>query len=374
MAAVLPDYATDSLANSDTTPRALPLAFHGNAREYFRVWAVNLCLTLLTLGVFSAWAKVRKKRYFYSHTVLDGTPFQYLAQPLPILKGRLVAAALFLVYYLSSHYFTAILPYVLAAGLVLAPWVIIRSAAFNARYSAYRNISFVYQASYRDAVKALYVWGLIPAIVVGTMFGWWGQPALAAIAFGLFGLAFPWWLRRLKHLIIRHTEFGGQAGEFSGTGRQFFRVYFTAGLIVFATAAATGGLIAAVTFGGGKNSPYLLLGSLLPIYFGYVLAFAFIQARISNLVWNQTRLGPLQFQSTLRGRELAKLYVTNALAIAVSLGLLIPWAVIRTLKYRIDRLQIQAQGPLDDFRGDERSAVQAAGSEVSEFFDMDLSI
>lgn len=69
--------------------------------------------------------------------MVDGTPFQYLGQPVPILKGRIVAAMLFTVYYASSHFFTSLLPYVLTAGVVLAPWVIVRSAAFNARYIDY---------------------------------------------------------------------------------------------------------------------------------------------------------------------------------------------------------------------------------------------
>ena len=61
-----------------TTENQLELEFSGTGREYFQVWIVNLCLTLITLGIFSAWAKVRKKRYFYSNLTLDGTPFQYL--------------------------------------------------------------------------------------------------------------------------------------------------------------------------------------------------------------------------------------------------------------------------------------------------------
>jgi len=56
----------------------LALEFHGSAREYFRIWIVNLCLTLLTLGIFSACAKVCKKRYSYANTTIGGTPFQYL--------------------------------------------------------------------------------------------------------------------------------------------------------------------------------------------------------------------------------------------------------------------------------------------------------
>ena len=38
------------------------LTFDGPAAEYFRIWIVNLLLTLLSLGVYSAWAKVRKAR------------------------------------------------------------------------------------------------------------------------------------------------------------------------------------------------------------------------------------------------------------------------------------------------------------------------
>ena len=42
--------------------------FRGDPKEYFRIWIVNLALTILTLGIYSAWAKVRKQRYFYLST------------------------------------------------------------------------------------------------------------------------------------------------------------------------------------------------------------------------------------------------------------------------------------------------------------------
>lgn len=102
--------------DSCAQPQELALEFRGSAREYFRIWIVNLCLTLLTLGVFSAWAKVRKNRYFYASISIDRTPFQYLAEPLPILKGRMIAAALFAVYWFSSSFYLPALPWVLAAG------------------------------------------------------------------------------------------------------------------------------------------------------------------------------------------------------------------------------------------------------------------
>ena len=77
----------------EPSKQRLRLEFRGKASEYFRIWIVNLFLTLATLGIFSAWAKVRKKRYFYSHTLLDGTSFEYRGRPIPILKGRIIAVA-----------------------------------------------------------------------------------------------------------------------------------------------------------------------------------------------------------------------------------------------------------------------------------------
>lgn len=354
-------------------PDALTLEFNGSPREYFRVWIVNLCLTLLTLGIFSAWAKVRKKRYLYSHTTLDGTPFQYLGQPIPILKGRIIAAVLFAAYWASSNFFTTTLPYVLAAGLVLAPWVIVRSAAFSARYSAFRNMTFEFHGGYVGALTTLYSFGLIPALVIGTMFDWWGNFVLAGSVYAIFGLAFPWWMRRVKNFIVSHTRFGGESGVLTVTGTQFFKMYFVAGLIIIVASVVTGFAVVGI-FQSMKASEYSFLLATLPGYAGYVLAFAYVQAHSSNLVWNHATLGPLRFKSTLTGRGMARLYFTNAVGILLSLGLLTPWAVMRTFKYRTDNMRVFLDGELGAFRGAEAGTVRAAGAEVGEFFDVDLSL
>lgn len=354
--------------------RELTLQFHGSSFEYFRIWIVNLCLTLFTLGIFSAWAKVRKKRYFYSHTTVDGTPFQYLGQPIPILKGRVIAAVAFLTYYASSHFFTSLLPYVFAVGAVLAPWVLVRSAAFNARYSAFRNMTFHFEGKYLEALKALYLWGIIPVFVLGMMFSWWGKYKIAGVAAFVFGISFPWWIRRLRNFLVSHSSYGGRRGIFSATGGQFFGVYFRSGLIMVGMLIVVGVFSAMLIALMTKKSQLFVWLFVVPIYAGYVLAYAYVQAHSSNLVWNHTRLGPLRFQSTLRGRGMAKLYVTNALAIIASLGLLIPWAVMRTMKYRADHMRVLQEGELSEFQGSDMSAVEAIGAETVDFFDMDLSL
>lgn len=357
-------------AQTAASPSELKLEFRGSGREYFRVWIVNLCLTLLTAGIFSAWAKVRKKRYLYSHTVLDGTPFQYLGQPFPILKGRVVAAVLFVVYYAVGYLSPAIMPFVLMGAVVLAPWVVVRSASFNARYSAFRSMTFRFDSDYVSALRTIYWLGLIPALVVGTIFEWWGNWALAAAAFGIAGLLFPWWMQRLKRFVVGNTLFGGQRAELTATGGQFFRIYFAAGAIVFASGLAVAGLIPLLM----KVSRNGWMVATAVIYIGYVLSFAYVRANTGNLVWNNTQVGPLRFASTLRTGGLLKLYIGNAIGIIVSAGLLIPWAVVRTFRYRTDNLRVLLEGGLDEFRAAELGAVAAAGAEVGEFFDLDLSL
>ncbi|MEJ2038356.1 MAG: DUF898 family protein, partial [Desulfosarcinaceae bacterium] len=298
--------------------KTLNLDFNGSAREYFKIWIFNLCLTLLTLGIFSAWAKVRKQRYIYAHTTLDGSPFQYLAQPVPILKGRLVAAAGFLTYYLASNLFTSLLPWVLGCALIAAPWIISRSAAFKARYSAFRNMTFHFKAGYVDTLKILYAWGLVPLMAAGMILHWKGKPWVWAIFSIVFGMAFPFWLRRLKKFIIEQTQFGGCRGTFSATGGQFFSIYFKAGLV------AVGLTIPMIIFAAilATGNSLRLLAYLGPIwgYISYGMTYAYIRARSVNLVWNSTRLGPLKFKASMKAGDLAEIYLTNAFCIMISAG------------------------------------------------------
>ena len=67
----------ESVARRPLQMRREQFTFTGTAREYFGIWIVNVLLTIVTLGIYSAWAKVRRQRYFYGNTRLDGVPFEY---------------------------------------------------------------------------------------------------------------------------------------------------------------------------------------------------------------------------------------------------------------------------------------------------------
>jgi uncharacterized membrane protein YjgN (DUF898 family) len=76
--------------NPPPAPEAdgLGFSFSGDGAVYFRIWIVNLLLSILTLGIYSAWGKVRSHQYLYGHTRFAGSSFGYHGKPLAILKGR----------------------------------------------------------------------------------------------------------------------------------------------------------------------------------------------------------------------------------------------------------------------------------------------
>ncbi len=82
-----PAYAA-ALRVEDVSPHGRHLEFTGTGAEYFRLWVVNAALTLLTLGIYSAWAKVRKVGYFARNTRAFGDPLHFTANPWAILRGR----------------------------------------------------------------------------------------------------------------------------------------------------------------------------------------------------------------------------------------------------------------------------------------------
>jgi len=59
------DLSPPAEQNEDQPSRPLGFEFRGDGMEYFKIWIVNILLTILTLGIYSAWATVRNNRYFY---------------------------------------------------------------------------------------------------------------------------------------------------------------------------------------------------------------------------------------------------------------------------------------------------------------------
>jgi len=337
------------------------LNFGGSASEYFRIWIVNLLLSIVTLGIYSAWAKVRRKKYFYRNTTLDGHNFDYHANPVAILKGRLIAVPV-LGLYIGSGYFSLTVQIVILVLIGLAlPWLIVRSQIFNRRNTTYRNVRFDFAPRFRAAYR-----------VVGT------RLLLAAVT---LGLAYPLFDYRLRDFIINNSSFGKTNFQFSGAAGRFFKVYYAVYLvtaIVYILAIfITIMLISALQEQSeGSNPPIILLTFLFTILFLVLglLVSAYVRARLANYVYSRTAVGDNTLSCTFRARDLAWIYISNVVAIVFSVGFLIPWATVRLTRYQLERIHLTIPESLDAFVGKSAHAESATGEELAEVFDIGFGL
>jgi uncharacterized membrane protein YjgN (DUF898 family) len=191
-----------------------PVVFTGTAAEYFGIWIMNLLLSIVTLGIYSAWAKVRRKKYFYNNTLVDGVGFDYHANPINILKGRVIAFVLFVIYSVVSG-INPIFGALMGLALFLAlPWIIVRGMMFNARNSSHRGLRFDFDGKYGEA--ALVYIGFTILIIV------------------TLGLALPFVMRRSHKFVIDHHKFGTSNFHMNALIKDFYMIYLKLFGVIFA--------------------------------------------------------------------------------------------------------------------------------------------
>ena len=346
-------------ANYAPTSIEYPFQFRGNAKEYFRIWIVNLALSIVTLGIYSAWAKVRTNRYFYANTSVADAPFEYLARPGPILRGRLIAFVLFVGYVISGHFSVNLQLGLLVLIGFLTPWLIVRGLKFHARYSAWRSLNFQFVGGYAAAYgRYLFLNVLIP--------------------FSL-GIAFPYVRAQQKRFVVESHRFGGQPFKFSATSGSFYPPYLIAFFMIIgwyvlsvavALAVFSSGIAGHVAHAATSHSAILFI--TLFLYAGMFMVFVYVNSRINNLIYNHLSVAGNTLRSELKAGELIWIYLVNSAAILCTLGMAIPWAMIRMSQYRAARLTLISAGTLDSFRAVQSADESAVGAEVDAFFDIDI--
>jgi uncharacterized membrane protein YjgN (DUF898 family) len=377
-----------------------PIEFRGQTGEFFRIWIVNVMLTVVTLGIYSAWAKVRSKRYFYGNTYLDGSPFEYTADPAKILKGRLVAVGLLAVYWLSSTIYPQTEGFALLGLAILAPAMVVMSLQFRMRNSRWRGVRFNFVPAWGSAyalflpiilyfavLAFLSLWAVIDPAIMEQPGGAGAREAEQLFAYLamiigvgtlLAALAFPWWQHQYFRFLANRTEYGRHRFRYVGNAMEFYALYFLA-VMIFIGGMVAVGTLAGVLFGliasaWGENVPpalEILIGLLVLI--PYALAAAQVQTARTNVVFNNLELGDLHVKSDLELKRMIFLYVTNTVAITLTLGLAIPWARIRMAKYRAQTLTLVAAG-FENFVACADSDHEAYSEEMADVFGWEIGL
>lgn len=348
------------MTSSDTTEenfivqREFTLRFHGNGAEYFRIWIVNLALSFLTLGIYSPWAKVRALKYLYGSTELDGSRFGYHADPKVILKGRAIAALLFVPFLVLVQMGEPAAFAILLVAILLMPWMVARSLRYRLRMTSWRNIRFGWRGK-----------------------GWqWYLFVLASLFFLIitFGIAYPARHQAAKRLAIGETRFG--TWEFSvgkATG-EFYGIYFMVGFTMAVCIAIITGLIAmlGVLEGAYFESVPSIATSMLTVLV-YFTGAKVLGAMTTRALVNKTVVGSYRLKGDVLGAAYTLLCLKNFVLLVLTLGLYWPWAKTSEMAFRIDRMSLIGR----DFEAEEITLLEAdagaVGEEIADWFDFDVA-
>ena len=340
-----------------------PFEFRGTGAAYFGIWIVNLVLTVVTLGIFSAWAKVRTRRYFNGSTWLAGHAFDYHASPVRILIGRTIAFVLLLAYSISVH-FSPLLGLVwFLAGLWIFPWLANSSIRFNARNTSYRNVRFNFTATEVEAFVALIVWWLVGMITLGIMV--------------------PFAQRQKDYYYINNHTYGGRYFE---TKFPVWRMYviFGIGLVAFVVLfGSMMGLVFSLAWTMQQHfaAPPLTAHSVTTLavmavfYIGFLLIPPAIHTMIVNLSVSHTVFDDKhRLESTMSPLMMAWIIFSNVVLCIVTIGFFYPWARVRLARYQMAHLTLIAEGDIDAYVSEVFETQSAVGEEIGSVFSFDFGL
>lgn len=371
--------------------KTLPLRFSGNGDEYFKIWIVNSILTVLTLGIYSAWAKVRTNRYFYGNTFLENSAFEYHATPMTILKGRLIAIAALIVYVFISKLFPISGFIFLGILTIITPWIIWRSIQFNARMVSYRNVRF----NFRGELKEIYNRLLIPVspiifiailgIIVLFILGKEIVASYEMVVTGFFftillaiALMYPYMKMLLASYYINNRQYG--QGKFLAelSANQYYMIYFRLIAKIFLI-LFIGIVMISIMLLAGIDLHILMITIILPLYIFFIMlsvwTTAYLEANFKNYLLNNTKLDDvLEVTSNIQVNELFGIYFTNSLLLMFTFGLAYPWTIIRLKKYKIESTSVVIKGDISQYVNQQQQTQSALGEEMGDAFDAELDL
>jgi uncharacterized membrane protein YjgN (DUF898 family) len=311
--------------------KARRLSFHGAGGSLFGIHIVNVFLTLITLGTYSFWGRVRVRKYLLSETAFEGDRFAYHGTGRELLSGYSKAMLVFgLPISLLNHVpelldlglAVKIVAGILASGigLVFIPIAMVGARRYRLSRTSWRGIRLSFRGRLADFIK-LFVKGALLTMMT-------------------LGLYYPVFETRRHAFLVSHSYFGNEKFHFDGNGRDLFWSFVLALLLSVPT-----------------------LG----------LCWFWFLAKKQRYFWDHTTFGPARFHSTVTGGRLLLLKLGNLLLFIVTVGLGWSWVLVRNARFTFAYLTLGGALDLEAIQ-QEAQVVSTTGEGLADFLDVDFAL
>lgn len=304
------------------------MAFHGTGGGLFLLILKNVLLTLVSFGVYAAWATTAQRKYVWQNMEFHGQRLVYHGTGRELLLGYVKVIAGYLLFLgipallrLISPTLGNIVQVALAIGLVsLIPFAIYWSRAYLLSRTSWRGVRFSMEPGAGLFARTF---------IVGYL--------LTIVTLGLYA---PVWLNRLRKVSIDRSRFGTQAFRYDGSDLEAWKI------------SIKGMLLSVLTLG--------------IYYFWYAAELARYETEHTHFQGARARLD-------VSGWELCKLTLIYAFGTTFTLGLAFPWLATYALRFFLERLTFE--GTIDFAAVSQTDARGfAAGDGLADALDVGVAI
>ncbi|PAT40132.1 hypothetical protein CK623_07385 [Vandammella animalimorsus] len=255
--------------------KAYPLKFTGTGAQYFRVWFVNVLLLILTLGIYTPWARKRTAEYFFSHSVIARSPLEFHASIKRMVIGFFIFLGLYKLFdWAISHDNLLLVGLALSSAAVAIPFLWGSAKRFRVTATRWRGLRLRFGTNWKEIYWASWPVFLMaaswffayvgldmiatftsPSLLEETRPTTWlglspGSWALIALALLVSWLCVVRVLFNYQRLLVQRSYLGIEGGVFRASYWDFVKIWLVSTLI---------GLLGLAVMAGGVG--YLLAQS-----------------------------------------------------------------------------------------------------------------
>jgi len=308
--------ATGAAAPVETPAQKYALRFHGSGTSFFLIFLKNVLFTLLTFGLYLAWAKTERRKYVWQNVEFYGQHFRYTGTGAELFKGYLVVAFAYLIFFGSSYLaglVSALLKTAVEIALVLAVFLAIPSVIYRAHGYLYsrtnwRGIRFGLEPQNGEYTRAFFLGYLFTILS--------------------FGLYLPIMTNRLYRVMMNNARFGTLEFSYTGKDREVWRMGVTAFFLCIVT-----------------------LGFYYPWYL----------AKLTKYRGRHTHIGPsARLVYEISGSDFFWIFWLRVLGTTLTLGIAFPWITMYSLRYMVRRVHVEGSIDFENIEQREGGAGAAA--------------
>lgn len=314
-----------SMASSGSDNFVYNINFLGKGKDLFILYLINYIKTVFTLGIYYFWGKVKVLDYLASTLELDSDRFSFDGRGKDLFKGWLIGMTLIIVLAIALQFLMAVSIYFIALFYVLLfaiiPFAIISTLRYRFAKTSWRSIFFSFRGEYKEYLK-IYLKFIF--LIVPTLYFY-----------------IPFWHCNSQKFFRSNTYFGNLNFDYTGDGKEVLKTMFVKAWF------------------------------LIPLTFG--IYYFWYKASLIRYDWEHTTCGNLKFTSTITGKKLFILTITNMLLLLVTFGLGFAWVKTRTLQHKFSWIQIEGNVDLNQIVQEMKDGGQT-GEGIADMLDFDVGM